>query len=304
MHRKLAIGGAVLVAMLAFAGRAFADTTTPVQLTFDHMVLVTPDLTAQVVSPTTQPLTVTADVDTTTGAFTIAQSDFSAPTYSFTSPVAGTAQVALAAPATGQLDPTTGAVEITGNFQSTITITGEGSCVVDTGTITLSTATTKPYPGQDFPAGETGAITGDGAFGTGWSTLPPGTGSACTLVNPAVDGTGGIWISRGISPTTTTTTAPKLKLTVAKPKSIKAGKSASVSATLSNTGGADTSSVKVCLAAKKLSPASSCKTVKNPAAGAIDKLTFKVKAKKAGSYKLTVSATGLSSKSVTLKVTK
>jgi hypothetical protein len=302
LHRKLAIGGATVAAFLAFAvPAAMADTTVPVTLSFNNVVLDTPATPdAQVVSPTTQPLTATADVDTTTGAFTIQPSAFSVPTYNFTSPVTGSASLALNGPATGTVDFATGAVTMNADILATISITGDGSCTIDTGALTLSTATTEPLAGEDFPAGTTGVASGNGAFGAGWSSLPAGTGPACTLVDAAVDnGSGGIWIAR--------VTPAKLAATVTKPKSVKVGKTASVDVALANTGGADTASVKVCLAAKSpLSPTSKCVTVAKPAAGSKHKLVFKINTKKAkaGTYKLTLTATGLKTQTTTLKVTK
>ncbi len=309
MHRKLTVAVALVVTPLAFAAPALAQTA-PSTLSFDHVVLDTPGTgDAQVVSPTTAPLTVTANLDPTTGDFTVDPSGFSAPTYTFTSPTPGSATIALASTASGTVDFSTGAVTLTGDFLATINLGSYGSCTIDTGPETLSTATTKPLAGVAFPAGATGLASGDGAFGVGWSTLPASTdGTACPLVNSVADGPGGIWISRGISPIATPTPgkAPKLALTVAKPAGVKVGKTATIKVTLANKGGADTKSVKVCVTDKKpLSPTSTCMTVKDPAAGSKHTLSVKLKTTKAtaGSYKVTAKATGLAAKTVTLKLT-
>jgi hypothetical protein len=301
VHRTLAIGGATLMASMAFAGPAMADTVTPVPLSFNNVVLDTPATgDGYLVSPTTTPLTLTADVDTTTGAFSIQPADFSAPTYSFTSPATGTASVTLADPATGVVDPMTGSLTMTADFLATITINDIGSCQINTGPQTLTTATTAPLAGLNFPVGTTGFVTGEGAFGVGWSTLPPGTGSACTFINKEVDGPGGLWIAR--------TTPPTLALTVTKkPKFVKIGTTAVIDATLANSGGADASPVKVCLADKKpLAPTSQCMVVATQGVDAQKKLAFKLNTTKAkaGTYKLTLTTTGLKTQTLTLKVEK
>lgn len=295
LHRKLVVGGIVAAACMGVAAPAGA-ATTPVPLTFNHAVIDAPTIgAAQIVTPSTQPLTITADVDTTTGQFTVQPSDFSAPTYNFSSPVPGSLTLTLKSPASGQFDPTTGAVVMNADFLANISING-GSCVKDTGALQLSTSTTKPFPGQTFGPGATSIVTNNGAFGAGWSTLAPGTGSACSLVDPAVQGAGGIWISRGIAPTTPTpVVAPKLSLSVGKIKTVKAGKFTSVSVKVTDKGGADSKPVKVCLTAKKpVSPKSACKTISSFKAGAskTEKFSVKSTAHKAGSYKVTFAASG------------
>ncbi len=311
MHRTLAaVAIASAATTLAFAAPALADTT-PIPLSFDNLVLDTPATgDAAVVSPSTAPLAVTANVDTTTGDFTIDPSAFSAPTYAFSQPVSGTLSLALASTASGNVNFATGAVTMTGDFLSTITIPSlGGACMIDTGSLTLSTATTAPLPGKAFPAGATGVATGDGAFGAGWSSLNPGTGPACATVDSFVDnGAGGIWVSRGISPTAATAgTTPKISAKVTKPTAVKAGASATVKVTLANTGAADTKSVKVCLVAKSPLVASKCQTITKPGAGVKKNLVFKVKTTKTtkvGNHQLSVTATGAKAQTLTLKVTK
>ncbi|HET9074913.1 MAG TPA: hypothetical protein VFN48_10065 [Solirubrobacteraceae bacterium] len=303
MHRTLAIGSAVLATSMAFAAPAMAQTIA-VPLTFDHAVLDTPVTgKAQIVTPSTKPVAVTANVDPTTGDFTVDPSAFSVPPYSFTSPVPGTASIALAKQATGVVDFATGALTMNADFLATINLGSAGSCTIDTGMLTLSTATTKPLPGHAFPAGTTGVATGDGAFGVGWPTLPAGTGQACPLVNGTVDGPGGLWISRGISPVST----PKITVSAAKIVRVRRHRVATVRVTVKNSGAADTRSVKVCLAAKRpLAVVRRCQMVAKPAAGAKHTLAFRVRTNgaKPSAYRLTISATGSRSRTVTLKVTR
>jgi hypothetical protein len=313
MHPKLAVGGAALAAAMALAAPvpalaapAKADTTSPLTLSFDHVVLDTPGTgDAALVSDSTQPLTVTAEVDPTTGDFTIAPSDFHVPAYTFTEGGGGSVTVALKNAATGNIDDATGALTLNADFLTTLTSASYGSCVIDTGALTLSTATTQPLAGVAFPTGATGIVSGNGAFGSGWSTLAPGTGSACSLINQFVDGPGGIWVSRGIAPKAPAV-APKLSLTVSKPVTVKLHQTATIRVLLANTGGADTASVKVCLTAKApLSPTRDCKTVAAPAADSTHALSFRLSTKKAtaGKHQLKLTVAG-KTQTLTLKVLK
>jgi hypothetical protein len=308
LHRNLIVGVAAVAASMTFvAAPALADTIAPIPLSFNHVVLDTPGTgAAQLVTPSTAPLSVVADVDTTTGAFSIDKSSFSAPTYSFKTPVPGTASMALAGPATGTVDPLTGAMTMTGDFLATINLGADGSCTVNTGSKTLSTAAVSPLLGSLFPASLTGLVTGKGAFGTSWLTLPASSdGTACTLLNGILDGPGGLWISRSIAPSDAQP-AHVSESVAKKATSVRAGKSTGVKVTLTNSGDAAAKSVKVCLKPTKGIAVSACQTVKALAANSKHSLVFKVSTKKslkAGSHKLTLTATGLKSQTVTVKVT-
>jgi len=312
MQRRILIGGLAACVCLAAAlpATAGAQSTVPVTLNFNHLVIntsVTPD--AQIVSTMTQPATVDANVDTSTGQFTVPTSGFTAPTYNFTSPTAGSLTLTLASPASGTVDPTTGALTLTADFLADITTANYGSCDQPTGTITLSTSGTTPFPGHLFPTGDTGFVTGAGAFGGGWSSLPTGTGSGCSIIDSFIQNQpGGIWISRDISPVAAV--PAKLALTPSKVKSVKAGKKATVKVIVANSGGsATTSSVKVCLSVPKPLKGSKCESIKSLASRQTKTLSFSVTTnEKTGSYKLTLTASskGVSTakKNVTLKVTK
>lgn len=290
--RKLSILAAAALS-LAVADVASAQTT-PVPLSFDNAVLNTPATpNAVLVSPSTTPITATADVDLTTGAFTIDPANLHFPSRSFTSPAPGSIQVSLGAPATGQLIPATGQVALTADFTAQITITGVGGCAIDTGSQTYSTENSTVYPGKRFPTGPTGVATGPGAITGGWATLPDGTGPGCTLLNSLVKGPGGLWISNGVAPPAPAKVS--LSSTPAK-KTVAAGKSVGFTAKVKNTGGLRSSIVTVCVATpKKLSViGKKCKSVGGLAAGASSTAKFKVKAAKTakGSYKVQFSATG------------
>jgi hypothetical protein len=268
----------------------------PVALTFDHVVLdtqATPN--GEVVSPSTDPLKVNADVDPTTGDFTVQPADFDFPEYSFSTPVQGTIDIFLKDPGTGHADFATGKLSFTGTFQAKVTVTGIGDCTKTVGPITLTTETTDPLPGQPFPAGPTGPITGDGAFGVGWPSLDPGTGPGCGLIDSFTSGEGGIWISRGISPSAyNPPTGAKLRLRLGHPKAVKAGRKRRVRAKVTNSGDSAATKVKVCLRAPKpLAPRRRCRNVGRVAAGKSKRVTFRVKTRKRkpGTYTLHGKAT-------------
>jgi hypothetical protein len=308
LYSKIAVGVVALAASMAIAAPVSAQTTS-LTLSFDHVVLDTEATgDAQVVSDATAPLKLTVAIDSDTGDFTVNPTGFSAPAYTFTSPVAGSATIALAGPGAGNIDFSTGAVTLTGEFLATIDLGSDGSCVVDTGPQTLSTANTQPLAGKAFPLQPSGLTAGTVALGVGWSTLPASSaGPACPLINPAVDTPGGIWISRGISPEPITATLkpPRLNLSIAKPAGVRPGARAVVAATLANTGGADLKPVKVCLAARApLAPTRRCLTVKDPAGGSRHNLVFTLSTTRStgGKHQLTLSARGATPRTTTLAV--
>jgi hypothetical protein len=305
MHRMLITTG--IAASMAIAAAVPANAAI-VPLQFDHAALytpATPDM--QPVSPSTPPLKINADVNQTTGDYTVQPADWDFPEYAFSSPIPGRVDITLPTPATGRVDFATGKLSLSGTFDLQIFAEGVGTCT-KTVPLTLTTETTKPVAGVPFPAGADGFATGNGAFGTGWDTLPAGTGDGCPTIDEATKGEGGFWISRGIAPQGSTPPppagAPALALKLKKPKAVKSGKSASVKATVSNTGTAAGAGVKVCLKAPKpLKLKSKCKTVGALDTGASQTVSFSVKTKKGkkGTYSLKGTASGTDGTSATAK---
>ncbi len=310
--KLLALCGVAAGVPLAAAGPASAGI--PETLTLHNVVLNTFALGGvAVVKPAGPPLTVNVNVtptSPTTAVYTVTGWTF--PTYSFNSPAPGTITVnpSPGPPPDGTVNFATGAVTMSIDLQADITITGIGSCTVDTGQLGLSTANTQPLLGQAFPPGASGVTSGDGAFGTGWNSLPAPTGSACPVVSADLAGVGGIWISGDVTP-------PLIKVTHSKIKRLKAHKTESIKVTLANSGNDSSGQEKVCLKVPKGLKGSSCKAVANVAGGKSSVVKFKVKAtkKKTKKYtlKLTVtpSATALlgplgkvTSEKLTLKVKK
>jgi hypothetical protein len=212
---------------------------------------------------------------------------------------------------------------MTADLLATVTPTNGGSaaaCTVDTGPLSFTTAATKPLEGFDFPAGSLASFaTGAGAFGVSWSSLPAGTPSSnCGLVDAALGGPGGLWISRNISPAQATPppppAAPVAGIKVAKLKTLKAGHRETVKVTVTNTGGSTatpTGTLKACLTApKQFKPKRSCRTISSLAAGKFRQVNFGIKAprKAHGTYKLKLAVTGSSistaKKTIRLKVKK
>lgn len=284
--RRFCILTVTLVSLAVVDSAAAAPVSVP--LSFNNAVLTTPGFKNVVlVSPKTAPITATAQFESTTGTFTINPSDFHFPTYSFNKPVPGTLQVALKQPATGQFVAPTGFLTLTADYLATITLTGVGSCVADTGAQTYTTSNTTIYPGVPFPATPTGPVTGPGAFTGGWSSVSS-SGSACALVASSLNGPGGLWISKNVSP-------PSASLSVtANPKKAKTpvGKPRVIKVTVRDTGKLAAGSVKVCAAAAKAVHVAGgkCKTVSTLAAGAAKTIKFTLRGTKTGKFAIKFSA--------------
>lgn len=220
-----------------------------VPLAFDNAVLDTPATpNSVVVSPDGAPITATADVDPATGAFTIDPANFDFPLYSFSEPIPGTIDVFLNAPATGQVDFTTGQVDMTADYRAEVT-TQLGVCNVNTGPLLQSTENKKPLPGVRFPAGPTGVVSGPGAIAVSWSSLTASSDPGCNLIGPFVSGPGGFWISKGIAPPAEEPDYEVVALGVkVKPKvrTAKKNKRATFNVTVRNPGDVDATGVKLC----------------------------------------------------------
>lgn len=302
--RKLCILAVALCSLTVVSSAAAQVVAVP--LSFNNAVLTTPGFKNVVlVSPNTNPITATAQFDTSTGAFTIAPGDFSFPTFSFTTPVPGTLHVSLNGPATGQFNPTTGAITVLADFVATINLNGVGSCAADSGHQTYSTSNSTVYPGVAFPATPTGPVTGPGAFTGGWSTVQA-TGSGCSLLASALDGPGGLWISKNVNPP-----AAKLSMSTAPRKTTRrVGRPATIKVTIVNAGNLAASDVSVCVSAPKAIhiAGAMCRTASSLAAGKKQIFTFKAKSKAAGKFaiRFEATATGVSNatRTVTLKVRK
>ena len=302
--RRACILAVTLVSFIA-VGSAAAQTI-PVPLSFNNAVLTTPGFKdVVVVSPKTPPITAIAQLDESTGAFTINPSDFHFPPHSFSSPVPGTVQVALNAPAKGQFNPATGFLTVTADYLATINLSGIGSCVADTGQQTYTTSNTTVYPGVPFPATASGPVTGPGAFTGGWPNVSS-SGAACPLLSSSLNGPGGLWISKNISP-------PSVNLVLAaSPKKAKAsvGKSTVIKVTVRDTGKLAAHGVKVCTTAPKRVhvAGAKCRTIAALGAGARKTIKFTLKGTKAGKSKVKFSASATGAKSakaaMVLRVTK
>jgi hypothetical protein len=297
---------AVALASLAVAAPAGAQVVM-VPLSFNWAVLTTPGLKdVPLVTPKTNPITATASFDTSTGAFTIQPANFSFPTYSFTTPVPGSLQISLNGPASGQFNPATGAVSMTADYLATINLTGIGTCTADGGSQTYSTSNTTVFPGVAFPATATGAGTGPGALSGGWPSVTT-TGNACGLVARDVNGAGGLWISKNVSP-------PALSVAAPKNATAKVGKTTTIKVTVKDAGNfgetdvLGATGVSVCVTAPRSAhvTAAKCKTIGTLAGNAKKTLKFKFNGTAPGKFVLKFTAKGSDvttvSKTVTVKV--
>lgn len=287
---KLAVGVTAACAFAAFAAQGASAACTPpgcYTLSFNHAVLDAGGSAANIVTPSSAPLTVQANLTGGTASkptFAVPANGVSFPVYNFTAGgFSGTITTTLKNTATGTLNFATGATTMAADFVSTVTLSGvKGACDLDTGLINLSTANTQPLMGVAFPKGSSGPVTGTGAFGGTWSSITanpkPSTSSVCTLLTVAgYTGPGGLWVSRNLAPPTPTVTVGKLK-------AVKAGKTVAVHVKVSNAAGSvGTGAIKLCLKAPKHFKVlkGACRTIANVAGGKTSVVNFKVKTPKA-----------------------
>jgi len=278
--------GVLLVAglSLVFASGAGAQS---LPISFNNMVLGTSVGNLVVASQKTAAITANATANAD-GTFTIQPNAISIPTASFTTPVPGQVTVGLNSPATVMVNPATGQLSLSADFTASVNVTGLGQCTVDTGTQTYSTDGKGAYPGQRFPLGAQGFLTGAGAIGGGWTSLAsPPVGPGCTFLASVLNGAGSLWISRNISPP-----SPALALTSKPSKgNVKPGKTVTFTATVKDTGGAAASKVTVCVVAPKALKlhGKTCTTIASIAAGATASARFTFTASKTARGKLKVS---------------
>lgn len=295
VYKLLGLCGVIAGMSLASAAPASAATCSPsgtpacYPLDFHNVVMDTQALGGTaVVTPSGTPLQVdvtpTAPPDSS-GNLPFAVTGWSFPTYHFNSPVPGTIDInpnPNAAPPTGTVNVSSGAVTMTGDLQATVNLGSElGSCTIDTGTVSLSTSAVQPLLAQNFAGGLSGIESGAGSLGLGWTSAPPASGSGCPVISTDLAGAGGIWMSGDITP-------PSVEVTHSKVKKIKARKTEKIKVTLANSGGAPTGAEKVCLKAPKGIKGGGCKTISNVAGGASSAVTFKVKATKKKTKKYTL----------------
>jgi hypothetical protein len=294
------IAAAVATAAALGVPSAAQAQNLDVPLEFDYAVLDTPATPdANVVTPEGEPIRATANVDPSTGDFTVQPENFDFPKYTFSSPVQGSIDVILNAPARGKVDFTTGQVTFDADFEAQVDVTGLGACNLDTGVLTMSTEKDEPLPGVRFPPGPTGVVTGPGAMTVDWESLPPGTGPGCSIINAFVGGPGGFWISKGIAPPSEGGEYDGATLKVAaKPskKKVKAGSAVPLKVSVSNSGDEAAEGVTVCMTpAKGLKPKKrTCKAYGDIAAGKKRAKTFVVKTPKSATtqtYKVVFKAT-------------
>jgi hypothetical protein len=297
---KLAVGAVVVCSYAAFAASGASAACTPpgcVTLSFNHALLDAGGTPANIVTPSTAPLTADANITGSSGTgeanYAVDPSGVSFPSYNFSvAGFTGTINTTLAKTATGTINFVSGAVTMAADFSADVHLNGvTGDCTLDTGPVNLSTANTQPLMGVAFPAGQTGPVTGAGAFGGTWPTVTtsPSGAEACTLLAVGgLTGPGGLWISRNLTPPSPTVTHNKLK-------AVKAGKTEAVKIKVANSGQVGTGAIKLCLKVPKhFKVNKKCQTVTNVAAGKTDVVTFKVKTSKkhrpkhTKTYKLTL----------------
>ena len=329
-----AIGLVACVGSGAAAAQAQAD---PFELTINHAVI---DLGALKGLEILDSVTGDAHFSGTIvgDQVTIPADGLSIPPKSITDPVAVTIQIKANDALTGTFDAATGALTLNANLRAETT--GSATCTISPIVLTLSTAATKPYLGVPFAGG----LTGQGAIVAPWNTLPKSLGGGfCDVLGQLSSGPGGLWLSHDIATPAVYvppvdpkpvdpkpgdpkpgdpkpgdpdpgnpkdpgngTKAAKLSASVGA-VSVKAGKTATFTVKLKNTGDGASKKVKVCVSGAKGLKASACATASALAAGASKSVKLKVKTarkNKGHTYSLKFKATssGLDTKSATAKL--
>ncbi len=223
---------------------------------------------------------------------------------------------------TGTYDAVTGAVSLSVAHMASDVVTGTGSpdpllpatCHIAPIDVTFSSTNTAQFIGVPFTAG----IEGNGAIAASWTTVPAGVevnGGDCSTVNTVTAGKGGLWLSHGIvtppvpscasDPTLCVPAIGSVKVNP-KSKTVKAGKSVTLKAKVTNTGDGEATGVKVCATGnKKQVKVPKCQT-KTIAAGGSTTVKLKVKVQKKakkGKAKVTVKASSADAGSKTGKST-
>jgi hypothetical protein len=218
---------ACLGAVVACAVSAGTSSTAQAQTTatLDHGVMDLGALTGiEIVTPT-NPVSVTITPDTGTD-FHVSPGGFQFPHFTGTqSGVTIELDSVLANTLTGTYDPATGLMttdpasfDVTIEVDATLLGFGTSTCVMDIAhgnpvPMSFSTEATSPYPGDRFDPLPLSDPPVNGAIATSWADLPASTftsGSAnlCTLLDQQKAGPGGVWLSNGIAPPSTSSPPP------------------------------------------------------------------------------------------------
>jgi len=283
----------------------------------------------------------------TSGKVNIPRAGFHFPpkTGELTSGIDGTVSLTANRDITGRFDEATGELTLAFDLKASVVALGQ-TCVINPVRASLSTRYGRPYLGVPF----SGGLAGTGALAGSWADLPAPTGGAlCQIVGQLTVGPGGIWMARDLAdarkcddnpshpgcdetnpcangPTSQCCAAqpafepchendrPKLTLKVT-PKALraKAGRTATVTFSVRNSGTAAARRVRVCAVAPKgrrgrfVTPGG-CRTGPVGPGGMLSgKLKLKLKAGATGSFpvKVKLSAPGLPSRTarVTIRAT-
>jgi CARDB len=201
----VALGATALTAFAvsALSASAAQAQTEDVTFTFDEVVGNLGSLTGgELVTPSDPPATMSGEIDTATGDFTVQPADFFFPEKTFMDVQPGihaTVTFSTDTPITGNLDQATGASSWDLSLDAHIVLSGAiaADCNISNAPLTLETSGTLPgTPARD--AAPFAPPSGEGAAVELWDDLPAAVGTPqpiCDIVSTTVGGPGGVWMS-------------------------------------------------------------------------------------------------------------
>lgn len=201
----VALGATALTAFAVSAVSAGAAQaqTEDVTFTFDEVVANLGSLTGgELVTPSDPPATMTGEINTATGDFTVQPADFFFPEKTFEDVQPGidaTVTFSTSDPITGNLDQATGAASWDLSLDAHIVLSGAiaADCNISDAPLALETTGTLPgTPVRD--AAPFAPPSGEGAAVELWDDLPDAVGdpqAICDIVSTTVGGPGGVWMS-------------------------------------------------------------------------------------------------------------
>jgi hypothetical protein len=201
----VALGATALAAFAvsALSASAAQAQTEEVTFTFDEVVGNLGSLTGgELVTPSDPPATMTGEIDTATGDFTVQPADFFFPEKTFMDVQPGidaTVTFSTSDPITGNLDQATGVASWDLSLDAHIVLSGAiaADCNISDAPLALETTGTLPgTPARD--AAPFAPPSGEGAAVELWDSLPGAVGTPqpiCDIVSSTIGGAGGVWMS-------------------------------------------------------------------------------------------------------------
>lgn len=314
MSRRSVTGLMASVAVLAFTALPAVATAAivPFNTTLNEGKLTLgagASILDQPIVPTGEAISIAGTLDTTTGAIAIPVDGITFPPVTFTMPLPGTLTSTATAPATGTLNPATGAMTMDIQFKTVVALAAPvANCTIDPLSFSLTTGSVAGRYTEGSPLNTaTGAVSLVGFAPS--PTIPAATPNTvgdtggCNLLNAAVPlpNSGSIELAHVVaapgSPALGASFSPSKK-------KVKKNKKAKTTIKVTNTGTASATGVKVCVSGTGgVALGKKCFTDGTVAQGTTVSHKVSAKAKKSGKFKAKVTSTTGGSAKASAKVT-